>query len=334
MKALILKRPGSIGSMQVLDVNNPQAQVGEVLVNLEAASLNPLDYKLVLAGHPAWKYPHIPGFDGAGTVCAVGEQVDAALIGQQVVFHSDPRLPGCFAQQIAIDSRLLVAIPSGLSCLDAATLPCTGLAALWALKYRAHVQPGQTVLIQSGAGGVGGYAIQIAHKLGARVITTCSPNNFEYVRSLGADEPIDYSTESFRDRVLELTDGKGAHVILDTMGSHSATLGLACLGYNGHLICLSGLPDLSKYNAASNAPSIHDTAIGAVHAYGRPDDICRQRDQLEELVEMLAKGELRSTRNKAIDMAGIPDALEELRDRHVKGKIIADLTLPIADPIE
>ena len=331
MKALILRRPGSLASLQVQDIPDPKLSDGEALVQLEASSLNPLDYKMALAGHPAWKYPHIPGLDGAGTVIKVGDGADPALVGRKVVFYDDLRLPGSFAQMIAVKADSLALIPDGISCLDAATLPCAGLTALCSLKYLANLQSGQTVLIQGGAGGVGGYAIQIARHMGAKIITTCSPNNFEYVRSLGADFAIDYSSDSFRDRVMELTDNSGAHVVIDVMGSHSAGIGLTCLGYGGHLICLSGLPDLSKHGSSNPATSIHDVAFGTVHASGRSKDLIEQRKQLSELIDFLATGVLQSTRSKTIGMAEIPAALEELRERHVRGKIVADMTSPIPD---
>lgn len=327
MKALILKRPGSIVSMQVQEIETPEPQAGEVRVRLLAASLNPLDYKLVLAGHPAWKYPHVPGQDGCGVVeaCGAGQE---GWLGKSVLFLSDPLADGCFAQSIVVPADSLVPLPDGLDPLDAASLPCAGLTAWDCLVQRAHLSAGQDVLVQGAAGGVGSFAVQIAKRLGARVIATASPANADYLAGLGADHVVDYNAEPVRDRVMEITGGSGVHALIDTIGASSATQNLACLGYQGHLLCLSGLPDLSRHPLPAAAPSIHDIATGAVFAQGRPADRERQRGQLAELAGLLASGAIRPVRQKTVSLSAVPAAMEELRDRHVRGKIVVDFGLP------
>lgn len=325
MKALSLRRPGSILDIKICEISDHPAHAGEVVVRLEAAGLNPVDFKLALSGHPAWKYPHIPGLDGAGVIESVGQGVVDWKPGDRVVFHSDLRKDGCFAERIIVQAAALAKIPAKVSMVDAASLPCAALTAQRALLERSSVTAGHVVLVQGAAGGVGGFAIQIAKNAGARVIATCSTGNEDYVRGLGADDVVFYAEEIVRERVLELTDGQGVDVAIDPVGGHSATQTLACLNYGGHLVCLSGLPDLSKLPASTIAPSIHEIAIGAGYAFAQASYVKKLGEELQQIVDQFAAGKLRSFVSKTITSSEIPASLEELRERHVRGKIVADL---------
>lgn len=329
MKAIILRRPGSLADMQVQETETPEPRRGFALVKLHAASLNPLDYKHALSGITLWKYPHVPGLDGAGTL--EGLFPEDALdyphlpLGTRVAFHQDYRIDGTFAEYTLVPVHALARIPDNLDFNRASTIPCSGVTAYRALQTCASLGPGSTVLVEGAAGGVGTFMVQLAARSGASVIGTCSPENRDYVLSLGARHTIDYNSESIRDRVAELTANKGVDLVLETISSHSATQALSYLAYGGHMVCLSGLPDLGKLQGYTIAPSIHELALSAVFAHGdKPAQAALARD-LEYLMDLVQKGELQVHISSLMDLDAIPGALEALRDRHVRSKMVVEL---------
>jgi len=327
MKALILRRPGSILDMQVQEIDPPVPVANQVLVHLDAAGLNPVDYKLALAGNSSWKYPHIPGLDGAGIITGVGTGVPSSLIGSRVCFHTDLRSDGTFAEFVNVPAHAIAVVPDNISSLDAAALPCSGLTAWEAVNEKAHVKPGDFVLVEGAAGGVGGIAVQLAKIHGATVIGTCSPENNDYLYSLGVDYVLDYNTESIREKVLEYSHGHGANLVIETISGHSATQALGYLSYAGHLVCLSGLPDLTKVVLFTTAPSIHEVALGAAFSHGTKTDQEALANNLKELLRLCSKGNIHIQRTRVIPLEAVPENLEALRDRHVRGKIVVDYSL-------
>jgi NADPH:quinone reductase-like Zn-dependent oxidoreductase len=184
MKALLLDSPGAPGTLRVGEVAIPQPGPGEVRVQVQAAGLNPVDYKMMAGGVSSWRYPFIPGLDVAGVIDAVGDGVEGWQQGDAVFYHGNYGRPGGFAEFTVTTARTLVRTPQGLSAIDAAALPCAGFTAYQALVEKLHIQSGQTILVQGGAGGVGGFAIQIAAKLGLDVITTAAARNAECAKAV------------------------------------------------------------------------------------------------------------------------------------------------------
>ena len=192
MRAWVVASAGRLGELELQEVAAPVPRPGEVLVRVCAVSLNPVDAKLIHGGHPQWRYPHVPGVDGAGIVEAVGDGDLRVREGDRVCFHHDLSRPGTFAQFVSVAAHVLSRVPDGVSFETAAALPCAGGTALQALDRKMHVRGGQTILIHGGSGGVGSFAVQIAKARAARVIATASPRNHEFVRELGADVVLDY----------------------------------------------------------------------------------------------------------------------------------------------
>lgn len=216
----------------------PVPAAGEVLIDVHAASVNPIDWKIrsgILKGVFPAKLPMITGRDGAGVICAVGEGVDPVRIGQRVCFLAS-RGVGAWAEQIVLPEPLAVPIPETLSFTDAAALPLAGLSAWAALVTAAEVGCGMKVLIHAAAGGVGTLAVQIARARGAQVFATCSARNVDYVRALGADVVIPYDREKFEDKV------SGLDIVFDTMGGDIHRRSYATLRKGGTLVCLSAEP--------------------------------------------------------------------------------------------
>ncbi len=183
----------------------------------------------------------------------------------------------------------------------------------------------ESILIHGGAGGVGGFAIQLAKRAGLKVITTCSPENNDWVTKLGADYAIDYKSEDVTLRVMELTDGKGVNAILNTIGAKSAQEDVLRLSYNGHLICIADLPDLTKVNFWSKAMSVHTIALGGAHGSG---NYAQQRDlanMATELIILVSIGGILPMIESRISLEEIPEAFKRLSTRHVRGKIVAEI---------
>ena len=212
-------------------------------------------------------------------------------------------------------------IPENVSYTAAAAVPCADLTAYQALLRRLHIQPGQTVLVQGGAGGVGGFAVQLAAMAGATVITTASRRNFEFVRELGAAYPIDPSGRRGA-RVMEITAGRGVDAIVDTVSSASATAGTRMLAFGGGMAAVAGLPAFSQVSF-KKAISIQAIMLGGAYFHGGRDAQEELAQMGEEMMALVAAGKIDPLDREIIALAEIPAGLEKLSGRHVRGKIVA-----------
>src|SRR5260221_6684676 len=213
MKAVLLVGHGGTEMLRYGDAPDPVAGPGEIVVDVHAASVNAADYKVRLGSYDSkLKFPYILGRDFSGLVSAVGPGVDDLAVGDAVFGVMDAGIEGCYAEKVAIKSALVAKKPPRLGHAEAAAMALTSLTAIWALKDTAKLKRGETVLIQGGAGGVAGFAIQLAKHIGATVVTTASARNHDYVKSLGADRIIDYNAEDFT-KVAGPCD-----VVFDTVG--------------------------------------------------------------------------------------------------------------------
>ena len=239
MRAFVVERYGTDG-LRAADVPEPEVGDGDVLVKVSAAAINPLDtmvrngeFKRLLR----YKTPFVLGHDVAGVVTRVGSAVREFQPGDEVFARPRDLRIGTFAEYIAIDQDDVAPKPASLTLHEAAAVPLVSLAAWQALVDRAHVQPGQKVLVHAGSGGLGSTVIQLAKHLGATVATTARGDNAELVRSLGADVVVDYTRENFAD-VLS-----GYDVVLDSRGGENLERSLTVLKPGGQAIGVSGPPD-------------------------------------------------------------------------------------------
>ncbi len=239
MKAFSVTHYGPSG-LQPVKVAAPIVGPNDVLVEVKAASINPLD-KMVRNGEfkqlLKYRLPFVLGHDVAGVVTEVGTDVDGFAVGDAVYARPRDLRIGTFAEQIAIDAADVALKPDQLSFVEAAAVPLVALAAWQALVDVAHVEPGQKVLVHAGAGGLGSTVIQVAKYLGAYVATTVSTKGVDKVRSLGADEVVDYTREDFTE-VLS-----GFDVVLDSLGPASVERSLTVLKRGGTAISVVGPPD-------------------------------------------------------------------------------------------
>src|ERR1700733_7691128 len=229
MKAAYIEKFGGPEVLQYGDLPDPAAGPGEVVVDVHAATVNAADWKFragEYARHANVKFPQIPGRDFSGVVSAVGDGADLK-IGDAVFGVLGAGKEGTYCEKVAIPAALVAKKPDGLSHFNAAALALTGLTAINSVEDTLKLKRGETILIQGGAGGVAGFAIEFAKYLGARVITTCSTANVAYVRGLGADEVIDYTAQDFTKVV------KGCDAVFDTVGGDVAKQSYAVLKPGG-----------------------------------------------------------------------------------------------------
>lgn len=240
MKAFVVSRYGKQNSVHAVEVPEPELRDDDVLVQIHAASINPLDLKIrngELKPLLPYKLPLVLGNDLAGVVVKAGPKVQRFKPGDEVFARPDQDRIGAFAEFIAISENDVAKKPRALDMEQAASVPLVGLTAWQALIEKAKLQPGQKVLIHAGSGGVGTIAIQLAKHLGATVATTTSTANAQWVKALGADLVIDYKKDGFETIVRDYD------VVLDTQGGATLEKSLRVLKPGGKVISVAGPPE-------------------------------------------------------------------------------------------
>ena len=247
MKTLKLLKYGPIAdSVALSDAAMPLVGDDDVLIEVHAASINPIDYKIMRGDLQRLMKPTLPammGFDASGVVAGVGSNVTQFAEGDEVYTRASRERLGAFAEFMALDARFVAHKPRNLSHLEAASLPLVGLTTVQALKVRAQAKRAQTILIHAGAGGVGTFAIQYAKTLNLRVTTTTSSKNAAWVKELGADKVIEYDRDNY------LAGGESYHIVYDTLGGAYTLEAFRALKRNGVVVSIAGPPD--KYMADS-----------------------------------------------------------------------------------
>ncbi|MEU6485735.1 NADP-dependent oxidoreductase [Streptomyces sp. NPDC046887] len=240
MRAVVVSEWGGPEVLVEREIERPEPGLGEVLVRVRAAGVNPADWKTRASGALVdWAETPIVGWDVSGTVEAVGPGVTVLRPGDEVFgMPSFPKQAGAYAEYVTAPARHFAPKPAALSHEEAAALPLAALTAWQALVHTARVSPGQRVLVHAAAGGVGHLAVQIAKARGAYVIGTASAAKHELLRSLGADVLIDYRAGAFEDAVGEVD------VVLDNVGGDTGSRSLKVLRPGGHLVTLPSPDDV------------------------------------------------------------------------------------------
>lgn len=323
MKALLLHDKGQWANMTLEEIETPTPKSGEILVEVHAVGLNPVDYKTATGGNPAWTYPHILAVDVAGTVAALGEGVTQWNIGDRVVYHGDFTKNGGYAEFAITTAHSVSRIPESISYEEAVSLPCAGYTAYQALFRKLPLNNVKTIMIHGGAGGVGGFGVQLAKLAGLEVFSTASSHNHEYVKSLGADHVFDYREEDVTAKVMELTNGRGVDAVVDAVSRQNATDSLDMLAYMGHMVYIAGAPDFTKIKGFTKVVSYHEVALNAAH---QSDDQLAQEDLAkmgDDMLSLLEQKKIKSLLEEVITLEEVPVALVRLSERHVRGKIVA-----------
>lgn len=292
MKTARIHAYGPLDDIRIEDVPEPVPGLDEVLIRVEAAALNPMDNKL-LAGYLKdffpLAFPYTLGTDLAGTVVATGPLVVTVRPGDRVIARTDPAGGGAFAELAAVPARLVVPVSADLPLASLAGLPTAAASAWQALFEAAAVQPGQSVLVHAGAGGVGSFAVQLAKRAGASVTATASAANLDLVHSLGADQMIDYRNQDF-------TAFTGAvDTVIDTVGGETLERSLGIIRPGGKLIGLSAPFDTEGPKARGidaqflfhESDAGRTAAVAALAANGRLHSVIGQEFALASTVEAL-----------------------------------------------
>lgn len=330
MKAVLCSAPDpDLATTALAEVPVPEPAGGELLVRVHAASLNPVDWKLAAGIAPWWHEPHIVGLDAAGVVAAVADGVAGFEVGDRVVWHGNLDRQGVFAEYATVEAHVVSRVPDAVSFRSAAALPCAGYTAFQGLMRKARLQADDVVVVQGASGGVGGFAVQLASAVGARVIALARPEQADRITRLGADHVLDYRATDLAEHVRALTpDGAGADIMLEVVRPDDARRSLDLLRYNGQLVCIDPLPDLSRVPPYTYAASIHEVALGGAYA---ANHLPTQRDFAaigDELLGLLVAGRLDPMIEQVIGIDEIPTCLQRLRNREVDGKIVAQISSP------
>jgi NADPH:quinone reductase-like Zn-dependent oxidoreductase len=301
MKAAFIERHGGPEVFQYGDLPDPVAGPGEVVVDIFAATVNAADWKSRSGGYGGAKFPYVLGRDFSGTVSAVGAGADLR-IGEAVFGVCEAGQEGAYAEKIAVKASIVGRKPESLSHVNAAALALTGLTAMSALEETLQLKRGETILIQGGAGGVAGFAIQFARHIGARVVTTTSAANADYVRSLGADEIIDYNAQDFAQVV------KDCDAVFDTVGGDVAQRSFAVLKAGGRAAFIA---------SGAQAPKAPRTDVASL----RPP-VGRARRHMERIAQLYAAGAIRPPEVKLYRLSQAADAHRVSEGRHFRGKLV------------
>lgn len=303
MKAAYFMKHGGPEVMQYGDVPDPVAGPGKVLVDVHAASVNGADWKVRAGSYaPMTDFPYVPGRDFSGIVSALGDGVTEFAIGDAVFGVCDVGQEAAYAEKIAIRAAIIARKPEQLTHVECAALALIGLTALVSVEDTLHLESGETILIQGGAGGVAGFAIQLAKHIGARVITTASAANHDYLRNLGADQIIDYNTQDFAKVV------SGCDAVFDTVGGEVATRAFTVLRPGGRAAFIA------SGNTAPASPRADITSL-------RPK-VGRDRAHLERIVALVAGGAMRVPEITTYALAEAAAAHKVSEARHLRGKLV------------
>jgi len=332
VKAAVIDRFGGPDELKVVEVPDPTPGPRDLLVQVHATSVNPIDFK-VRKGYQkgaVWRRPPqmILGMDVSGTVVAVGPKVNRFAVGDAVIASPTHTRPGTYAELVAIDERSCARKPESIGHTEAATLPLVGLTAWGCLVGGAKLKEGERVLIQAGSGGVGSFAVQLAHHLGAEVAATCSGRNVELVTSLGADRVVDYTKERF-DEVLPSPD-----VVLECMGGEIARRSYRHLRRGGRFASINaGLDErasrMNPYRAMvqtifANAGFI----IGARIARGvKVSMVVRKSDgdALQQIADLVDAGAIKPVVDQVFGLDGIANAHRYCETGRARGKVAIEV---------
>ncbi|MBM81365.1 MAG: alcohol dehydrogenase [Planctomycetaceae bacterium] len=321
MHAIVCHEHGEPDVMQYVEIPQPVPSAGEVLIQAEAIGVNYVDTMRRSGRHPAApKTPFTPGIEVCGRVAQVGEGVQQFQTGDRVIGRCVTH--GSYAEYVAVEERFTVACPEGTSSEQGAALFVTGQTAFHALVTMGGIAADENVLITAAAGGVGSCAVQVAKRLGANVIAAAgSPAKCELAKNIGADFVVDYSQSDWPQTVLDLTDGKGAALIIESVGGAVAKSCIRCWSPGGRLVI---------YGKASGEPATvsgDDLLFGNRRVYGLAvgtviEDESLMRAAMDQLLEWLGQDQLKLPIGKVYALHEAAQAHIDLESRQTTGKLV------------
>lgn len=315
-------------NIKLIERPEPKPGKNDVVVAIHAASLNPIDYKIVhglMKRVRALKFPSPMGFDGSGVITAVGKGVKKFKTGDAVFFRAPIERRGSFAESLAIEERFVAAKPDKLSHGDAASLPLVGLTTVQGVTDRAKAKPGQSILIHAGSGGVGTFAVQYAKAIGLTVTSTTSSRNVDLVRSLGADHVVAYDKEDYRARPDRYD------IVFDMLGGDTLMDAFNVVKRGGAVISIAG-PPTAEVARQVKAGLIVRIAMAVmrrkVMAAARSAGVQyfgylteSNGPQLEQIAALTTAGKLRAVIDRTFPFTDLAGAYAHLETGRSKGKV-------------
>lgn len=309
MKAIQIREFGSNDALLYTELAEPQLNPGEVLVKNKAAGVNPIDWKTCSGGGAApfiGDLPFIPGWEFAGTIEKVADDVTNFSVGDEVFgFIRFPERAGCFANYVAAPADQISIRPNDLPLEAAAGLSLAGLTAWQALFDKGNLQASQQVVVLAGAGGVGHIAIQLAKWMGAKVITTASSANHEYLKSLGADVVIDYHNQNITDHI------NNVDLVIDSMGGDVGIDALRCVKPGGRLVTL---PSVTKDEVTAAGKAMKVNVL--------PIRVEPNNEQLDRLAGLYVDRKLSLNIAETFPLEQVGKAFDVSKTGKTKGKLI------------
>jgi NADPH2:quinone reductase len=321
MKAVVCKALGPPESLVVEEMPSPRLGPGEVRIAVKAAGVNFPD-TLIIQGKYQFRGtpPFTPGSEVAGKVLEVGAKVKSVREGDEVAALVQQ---GGYASEVVAPGETVVPIPKGMDFVHAAAFPMVYGTAMHALRQRARLQPGETLLVLGAAGGVGLAAVQLGKLMGARVIAAVgSPVKMALCKSNGADEAIDYSTGTFKDAVKALTKGQGADVIYDPVGGELAQECFSCINWNGRYLVIGFASGLIPEVALNRLLLKGASAVGVFWGAFVAREPGRNTENFRELFGWHIEGKIKPYVSQTYPLDQAPQALRDMMERKVTGKVV------------
>jgi len=321
VRAVVVDREMPHTELSVSEVEEPSVGPGEVCVATRVAGCNFFD-TLICRGRYQLKpeLPFFPGAEVAGVVAEVGAGVRGLAPGDRVFAT---KAYGCFAERVVFPAESVYRMPDGMSFEEGAAIPMIYPTSHAALVLRADLQPGEVLLVHAAAGGVGLAAVQIGKALGATVIATAGgAEKLAVAGEAGADHGVDYRSEDFVARVLELTDGRGADVIYDSVGGDVFDRSLKCIAWNGRLLVV-GFASGEIPSVRANRILLKNIAVTGIHwgAYAQHEPE-RIPETMNALLALYERGGIRPVIYGSHPVERVAEALEALASRKTHGKVL------------
>lgn len=324
MKAIVCNEFSSVENLKLTEVNNPQAGPGQVVINVEAAGVNFPDGLLVQGLYqmkPAT--PFIPGSEVAGTITEVGEGISHLSKGQRVICFC---MLGGFAEQVAVDAKMLMTIPDAIPSIEAAGLLTAYATAHHALVQRGNLQAGETLLVTGAAGGTGLAAVQIGKAIGAKVVAVCSSDEkLEITKKQGADVLINASEGDLKSTIKSTVGEQGVDVVYECVGGDTFKACLSNIAWNGRLLVVGfacgDIPKISVNLALVKGCSIVGVFWGSF-VQKQPQVFI---NNMQQLMQWYQDGKVRVVIDEVFPLSATADAINKLMSRKVKGKVVIQL---------
>lgn len=316
MQAVLFHEFGDLEQLQRVELPKPTPGEAEVLVQIKAAGVNPVDWK-ILQGRLKERVPHqfpiIPGWEMAGVVVECGHGARRFQVGDEVFSYC--RRPvvqfGSYTEFMTLPESYVTHKPNNLSFTEAASVPLAALTAYQSIFSAANLQAGETLLVLGASGGVGSFAVQLAKIQGAKVIALASGKNREYLQGLGTDETLDYTLGDFREQLQKIAPD-GVDVVYDCVGTETLLKGYDCVKVGGRLVTI--------LDPMGNAEKIAARQIGYHYVFVQPDV-----SQLGQIRSWIEAGKVKTHLHAVYPLAEAQQAIAQISQFHTRGKIVLEM---------